>query len=37
MELSALEIIFTFIGGLGIFLYGISKWETDYKLQQEID
>src|SRR5699024_5322442 len=25
MELSALEIIFTFIGGLGIFLYGIKQ------------
>lgn len=25
MELSALEIVFTFIGGLGIFLYGIKQ------------
>ncbi|PTE93259.1 Na/Pi cotransporter, partial [Staphylococcus cohnii] len=25
MDISAMEIIFTFIGGLGIFLYGIKQ------------
>ena len=37
MDASVMEIIFTFIGGLGIFLYGIKQMVMVYKRQQVTD
>ncbi len=35
MEMSVTEVIFSFLGGLGIFLYGLKIMETGFKHQQE--
>ncbi|SUL30767.1 Na/Pi cotransporter II-related protein [Staphylococcus aureus] len=35
MEMSVTEVIFSFLGGLGIFLYGLKIMGDGFKHQQE--